>query len=98
MSALTVRVDVREPLGVRVIVVVLRDAFRPEGETGEMVTERVTFPLKLFRLVRVTSEDTVEDWLRLSVFGLADMEKSNTITGIEIPWDREPLVPVTLAM
>jgi len=78
---LIVRVDVPELFGVRAIVVGLRDAFGPEAET---VTERVKVPLKLFKLVRVTREDVVEDEARLTVFGLAEMEKSDTIIGIEM--------------
>ncbi len=89
-----VRVEVPELPGVRVIVVVLRDAFGPEGE---MVTERVKVPLR-FKLVRVMSEDAVEDWWRLSVLGLPEKEKSETMTGMEIVWDREPLAPVTLVV
>lgn len=81
MSALIVRVDVPELFGVKVIVAGLRDALGPDGET---VTERVRVPLKLFRFVRVISEDVVEDAARLSVLGLAEMEKSETMTGIEI--------------
>ncbi len=95
LSVLMVRVDVPELLGIRVILVGVRDAFGPEGE---MITERVKVPLKPFKLVRVTSEDTVEDRARLSVVGLAEMEKSDTMTGIEMLWDRDPLVPVTLAV
>ncbi len=81
LSALIVRVDVPELFEASVIVVGMRDVFGPEGET---VTERVRVPLKLFRFVRVMSEDVVEDAARVSVFGLAEMEKSETMTGIEI--------------
>ena len=90
-----VRVDVPELLGVRMMVVGLRDAFGPEGE---IVTVRVMVPLKPFKLVRVTSEGAVEDRERFSVVGLAEIEKSDTTIGIEILWDGDPLVPLTIAV
>lgn len=43
---------------------------------GEPVTERVTVPAKLLRLVRVIVEVAVEPVLKLRELGLADMLKS----------------------
>ncbi len=90
-----VNVDLPSLLGVRMTVVVLSDAFGPEGE---MVTERVTVPLKPFKLERVTSEDVVEDRARLRVVGLAEMVKSETMTGSDTLWEREPPKPVMIAV
>ncbi len=84
-----------ELLGVRMMVVVLKDAFGPEGE---MVTERVTVPLKPFKLVRVTSEDTAEDRARLRELGAALMEKSETMTLMVTERVSEPLVPVMITV
>ena len=66
----------------------------------ELVTERVTVPLKPLRLVRLIL--LVPDWprARLSEDGFADMEKSPvevdvTVSDRFVEWEREPLVPVT---
>ncbi len=95
MSALTLRVDVPDPPGFRVTDVVLRDSLGPVGET---VAERLTVPLNPLTLVRVMSDVTVEPAGILSELGLEAMEKSVTATAMEVVWEIEPLVPVTVTV
>jgi hypothetical protein len=80
LRALTLRVEVPDPPGVKVTVVVLRESLGPMGET---VAERLTVPLNPLMLVRVISDVAVEPLGRLSELGLADMEKSVTATAME---------------
>ena len=73
--------DIEVPPPVRVRLAWLRNAARP----GVAETVRATVPEKLLRLVRVTVE-LLEDELTRIVrdVGLADMEKSDTLTVIAV--------------
>jgi len=69
----TVSVEDADPPVVKVLLVGDRDAVGPA--TG-MIVERVTLPVKLFRLVRVTEEVVEEPGCMVIVVGLAVVEKS----------------------
>ena len=86
------RVDVPEPSELRVTSVGLREVL---GPVGVIVAESVTAPLKPLRLLRVMSDEAVDDLRRLREFGLAVIEKSETIMLGVMLWDWELLVPVT---
>jgi hypothetical protein len=80
LGALTLRVEVPDPPGVRVTDDELRDSL---GPVGEDVADRLTVPLKPLMLVRVMSDVVVEPVVRLSELGLEAMEKSVTATAID---------------
>ncbi len=86
-----VRVEVPELLGLKVMEVALREVL---GLVGVTDSDSVTVPVNPLRLVSVMRDEVVDDRGRLRAFGLAVMEKSETITLTETVRDREPLVPV----
>ncbi len=95
LSVLTVRTVLAEPPGFRKKLVVPSETL---GPVGEMDSERVTVPLKPFKLVSVMVEVVVEACVRLREFGAALMEKSETMTRMFTVWVREPLVPVRITV
>ncbi len=89
MVELRLRVAVPDP----VTVVGCMDALRlKDGKT-----ERLTRPVKPSRAVIVIVEVPGLSLLIVTGLGLAEMEKSGaiTVTGTNIVWLRDPLVPVT---
>jgi len=89
MVELRLRVAVPDP----VTVVGWMDALRlKDGKT-----ERLTRPVKPSRAVIVIVEVPGLSLLIVTGLGLAEMEKSGaiTVTGTNIVWLRDPLVPVT---
>ena len=94
--ALTLRVELLCPPGVRVTVELLSDVLGPE--VGETTVERVTVPVNPLRLVRVTRLVPEVPRGRLSDDGLTVMEKSDTMTRTETECASDPLVPVTVTV
>ena len=94
------RVEVPLPLADMFRKVGLRPAEGPEGAT---VSDKLTVPEKLLRLVRLTVDVPDEPWTRLMEEGFADMAKSGvggcvTLTDTLVECDREPLVPVKVTV
>ncbi len=84
-------VDVPEPPAVRLTLVGLMEAVRPEGET---LVVSAMFPAKPPRLLSVM--EAVSDCpARIArLVDPVEMEKSTTLTVTWTEWVREPLVPV----
>ena len=81
VAELNERVEDAVPALVRVRLVWVRDAVIP----GVAETVSVTVPAKLFRLLRVIVEDPEEGLTRMVCnVGLADAEKSDTLTVITV--------------
>lgn len=89
MVELRVRVVLPDPPEVRVTLVGLRDAVRPEGEA---LDASVTVPAKPLTLVRFSLAVLVRPVTTFSVAG-AVTEKSTTLTGTVTEREREPLTP-----
>ncbi len=95
---LTVSTDVADPPELRLTLLGLREAERPEGDEEAV---RDTDPEKLLRLVRMMSEVAEEPVCTEMLAGLAETLKSLaelTVTEIVTECDREPLVPVTVTV
>ena len=88
------KVAVADPW-VRASDVLLREVLRLEAETD---SDRVTVPLKPFKLVTVMVENVVDDLETVREDGFALMRKSDTMTRSKMEWTREPLVPVIFAV
>lgn len=95
-TALTLRVEVPCPPGVRVTDELLSDVFGPC--VGETAVERVTVPVNPLRLVSVIRLVPDAPRGRLSEDGLMEMEKSDTMTRTDTEWASDPLVPVTVTV
>ncbi len=99
VEELKLQFDVADPPEVNVKLVGVQEAVRPvEGVT---VLDRVSDPVKPFRLVSVTVDAPDEPTGKVTVEGLAVTLKSGgaiTVTLIVTTWDREPLVPVTVTV
>jgi len=81
VAELNERAEAEVPLLVRVRLVWVRDAVIP----GVAETVSVTVPVKLFRLLRAIVEDPEEGLTRMVCdVGLADAEKSDTLTVITV--------------
>ena len=65
------------------------------GPLGEMVGERVTVPAKAPRLMTVIVEVLEAPRAIENEEGLDEIEKSTTLTEIEVEWDSEPLFAAT---
>jgi hypothetical protein len=85
---LTVRVEVPVPPDVRVMLVGLREAVAPEGETD---AARLIVPANALRLVRVTADCVDEPAVTVRLDGVETM-KSATFTVTWMDRDVEPLV------
>jgi len=93
-----VRVDVAEPPEVKVSDELLREALRPEAVPE---TDRVTVPLKPFKLATEIVDEAVEDRESVREEGLSETEKSGatfTATRTVVECECEPLDPVTVTV
>jgi hypothetical protein len=82
----------------RVTVVGLHVAIRPGGLTD---VARLTVPAKPFKLATVMATFAEEPTAMLTLVGLAEIAKSGGGATLKVTfaeWDREPLVPVTVAV
>ncbi len=94
LLGVTVRFAEAVLLPIRITVVGLSVAPRPEGGEPDSETE----PAKLPRLERVIVDVVEEPAATMRVAGVAEMLKSTTLTLTVAAWAREPLVPVTTAV
>ncbi len=94
--ALTFRVEVLCPPGVKVTDELLSDVLGPD--MGETTVERVTVPANPFRLVTVIRLFPDVPHVKLRDDALTVIEKSDTITRTETEWATDPLVPVTVTV
>jgi hypothetical protein len=95
-NALTLSVEVLCPPDVRVTDVLLSDTLGPD--VGETKVERLIVPANPFRLVRVTRPAPDVPRGRLNEDGLMEMEKSDTMTRMEMECASDPLIPVTVTV
>ncbi len=91
----TVSVELADPPELRETGDGLADAPRPEGATE---VDRVTEPVKPFRLPSWTDEVPEEPAKIVMDCGLAEMVKSTTLTVTWTEWERDPMVPVTVTV
>jgi hypothetical protein len=80
-----------------VTVVGLHVAVRPDGVTD---VARLTVPVKPFKLATVTATFAEEPTVKLTLVGLAEIAKSGGGVTLKVTfaeWDRDPLIPVTVA-
>ena len=95
-SSLTLSVDVPWPPDVRVTDELLNDVLGPD--VGETVAERLMVPVNPFRLVTVMRLLPDVPRGRLRDDGLIEIEKSDTMTRMEMECVSDPLVPVTVTV
>ncbi len=94
MVELRLMVELLVAPAVKVTLVGLRVAVRPEGDA---VDERETVPAKPFMLVRLILALVAAPVMTLMLVG-AEILKSTTFTATVTEWVREPLVPFTTTL
>ena len=95
-NALTLSVDVPWAPDVRVTEELLNEVLGPEVD--ETVAERLMVPVNPFRLVTVIRLLPDVPRGRLRDDGLIEIEKSDTMTRMEMECVSDPLVPVTITV
>ena len=68
----------------------------PELTTRDMVADNVTFPENPLRLSSVSVELTALPLTTVRLVGLAEIEKSITLTDMVKEWDSPPATPVSV--
>lgn len=95
------RVDPAEPPEDKVRLLLLSEIAGGLLVTGEILSVKVTVPLKLFRLDTVMEELEVPPGWRVIEVGFAAIEKSGVVlteTRTLVEWDSDPLAPVTVTV
>ena len=95
------RVDPAEPPEDKVRLLLLSEIAGGLLVTGEILSVKVTVPLKLFRLDTVMEELEVPPGWRVIEVGFAAIEKSGVVlteTRTLVGWDSDPLAPVTVTV
>ena len=67
-------------------------------EEGDTQAQRLTDPVKLFRLARLMVDDAELPVENETLVGFAEREKSPTLTVTVVAWDKVPLTPVTVTV
>ena len=67
-------------------------------EAGDTDVDRLTVPVKLFRLPRLRVDDAELPVENETLVGFAEREKSPTLTVTVAVWVSEPLTPVTVTV
>ncbi len=67
-------------------------------EAGDTDVDRLTVPVKLFRLPRLRADDAELPVENETLVGFAESEKSPTLTVTVAVWVSEPLTPVTVTV
>ncbi len=67
-------------------------------EEGDTDVDRLTVPVKLFRLPMLRVDDAEPPVENDTFVGFTESEKSPTLTVTVEEWEREPLTPVTVTV
>ena len=92
----TFSVDMPDPFDVTTSDIGVSVTTGPELKTGDIVADNVTFPENPLRLISVSVEVTALPLTIVRLVGLAEIEKSITLTDIVKEWDSPPATPVSV--